>query len=150
MAAELQAAVLAAKRENPRRSIRQILRQMEAAGTLARGTVSRSAIYRLLLQHGLSLVSQSTSLPEEHRRFVAEGKGKLERQPICRCECNTRLGNPCGGGRHALSNISARDVGKAVPSAIHAPRSEPHCGVLTCAGRHPSIHCRRATGPRLD
>lgn len=77
MAAELQAAVLAAKRENPRRSIRQILRLMEAAGAVARGTVSRSAIHRLLMQHGLSRVSQSTSLPEEHRRFVAEYAGAI-------------------------------------------------------------------------
>ncbi len=77
MAAELQVAILAAKRENPRRSIRQILRLMEAAGTVARGSVSRSAIHRLLMQHGLSRVHQSSSQPEEHRRFVAEHAGAI-------------------------------------------------------------------------
>lgn len=54
-----QAAILAAKRDNPRRSIRQIKRLLEAAGTVARGTVSRSAIHRLLQQQGLSRITGS-------------------------------------------------------------------------------------------
>jgi putative transposase len=66
----VQEAVLAAKRDNPRRSIRQLQHLLERAGTVARGTLSRSAIHRLLQQHGLSRVA--APVPEEHRRFVAE------------------------------------------------------------------------------
>lgn len=77
MAVHWQDAILAAKRENPRRSIRQILRLMEAGGIVARGSLSRSAIHRLLKQHGLSRVPQGSSLPEEYRRFVAGCAGAL-------------------------------------------------------------------------
>jgi putative transposase len=75
--AELQAVILAAKRENPRRSIRQIRRLLEAAGTVAQGRLSRSAIHRLLQRHGLSRPSGSTSQPEERRRFCAEHAGSI-------------------------------------------------------------------------
>jgi transposase InsO family protein len=68
--AAVQEAVLAAKRDNPRRSIRQLQHLLERAGTVACGTLSRSAIHRLLQQHGLSRVA--APVPEEHRRFVAE------------------------------------------------------------------------------
>jgi transposase InsO family protein len=70
--ADAQAAVVAAKCENPRRSIRQIQQLLESAGVVARGTLSRSAIHRLLQQQGLSRMTGSSSVPEEHRRFVAE------------------------------------------------------------------------------
>jgi putative transposase len=66
----VQEAVLAAKRENPRRSIRQLRHLLESAGTVARGTLSRSAIHRLLQQHELSRVAAPA--PEEHRRCVAD------------------------------------------------------------------------------
>ena len=66
----VQEAVLAAKRDNPRRSIRQLQHLLECAGTVARDTLSRSAIHRLLQQHGLSRVA--APVPEEHRRFVAD------------------------------------------------------------------------------
>jgi len=75
--AELQAAILAAKRENPRRSIRQIRRLLEAAGTVAQGRLSRSAIHRLLQRAGLSRISGSVSMPEEKRRFCAEHAGSI-------------------------------------------------------------------------
>jgi len=68
---ELQEAILAAKRENPRRSIRQIRQLLEAAGQVARGSLSRSAIHRLLQQQGLSRLSGSSSEPQERRSFVA-------------------------------------------------------------------------------
>jgi putative transposase len=68
----VQAAVVKAKRENPRRSIRQIRQLLESSGTVARGTLSRSAIHRLLQHQGLSRMTGSSSAPEEHRRFVAE------------------------------------------------------------------------------
>jgi putative transposase len=72
-----QEAILAAKRDNPRRSIRQIKRLLEAAGTVARGTVSRSAIHRLLQQQGLSRITGSASLPEEKRSFTAASAGAI-------------------------------------------------------------------------
>jgi putative transposase len=68
----VQEALLAAKRENPRRSIRQLKILLENAGTVSRGTLSRSAIHRFLQQHNLSRPTGSSSIPEEHRRFVAE------------------------------------------------------------------------------
>lgn len=73
----IQAAILSAKRDNPRRSIRQIKRLLEAAGTIARGTVSRSAIHRLLQQQGLSRITGSVSLPEEKRSFTAASAGAI-------------------------------------------------------------------------
>lgn len=66
----VQEALLAAKRDSPRRSIRQLQHLLERTGTVARGTLSRSTIHRLLQQHGLSRVA--APVPEEHRRFVAE------------------------------------------------------------------------------
>ena len=73
----VQTAILAAKRENPSRSIRQVLRLLEAAGTVARGTLSRSSLHRLLQQHGLSRIAGSASLPEERRSFVAAVAGEI-------------------------------------------------------------------------
>lgn len=70
--AAAQEAIVVAKRENPRRSIRQLQRLLERSGTVARGMASRSAIHRLLQQQGLSRLQGSASVPEEHRRFVAE------------------------------------------------------------------------------
>ena len=91
LSAPIQQAVLAAKRDNPRRSVRQIVRLLEAAGTVASagacagagaGTVavaslSRSAVHRLLQQQGLSRLAGSASLPEEKRSFAAEFAGSV-------------------------------------------------------------------------
>ena len=71
IAPAVQEAVLAAKRDNPRRSISQILRLLECSGTVASASVSRSAIHRVLQQHGLSQLAGSASLPEEKRSFSA-------------------------------------------------------------------------------
>lgn len=73
----VQEAVLAAKRDNPRRSIRQIVRLLEAAGTVPRQSLSRSATHRLLRQHGLSQIAGSAHLPEERRSFSAEFAGSI-------------------------------------------------------------------------
>ena len=67
-----QEALVAAKRENPRRSIRQLKSLLESSGMISRGAASRSAIHRLLQQQDLSRPTGSASNPEEHRRFVAE------------------------------------------------------------------------------
>ena len=77
IAPAVQEAVLAAKRDNPRRSISQILRLLEGSGTVARASVSRSAIHRVLQQHGLSQMAGSASLPEEKRSFSAEFAGSI-------------------------------------------------------------------------
>ncbi len=77
IAPEVQEAILAAKRENPRRSIRGIRRLLEARGTVAKDELSRSAIHRLLKAHGLSRIDGSASEPEEHRAYVAEQAGDI-------------------------------------------------------------------------
>ncbi len=77
LAPATQAAILAAKRDNPRRSIRQIRQLLEAAGIVAHDSLARSTIHRLLQQHGLSRVSGSASLPEEKRSFVAATAGAI-------------------------------------------------------------------------
>jgi len=74
---DVQAALLAAKRENPRRSIRRIRRLLERRGTVAKGKVSRSVNHRLLQAHGLSRPSGSASEPEERRAYVAESAGDI-------------------------------------------------------------------------
>jgi transposase InsO family protein len=73
----LQSALLAAKRDNPRRSVRQLRQLLESSGQAARGALSRSAIHRLLQRHGLSQMAGSAALPEEHRSFVAEQAGSI-------------------------------------------------------------------------
>jgi len=77
ISAPIQEAVLAAKRDNPRRSVRQIVRLLEAAGTVASEGLSRSAVHRLLQQQGLSQLAGSASLPEEKRSFAAEFAGSV-------------------------------------------------------------------------
>ena len=74
---EVQEAILSAKRENPRRSIRGIRRLLEARGTVAKDELSRSAIHRLLKAHGISSMAGSPSEPEEHRTYVAECAGDI-------------------------------------------------------------------------
>lgn len=74
---EVQAAILAAKRENPRRSINQIRRLLEQRATVAKGTLARSSVHRLLKEHGLSRPSGSPSEPEEHRADEAEYAGDI-------------------------------------------------------------------------
>ena len=77
IAPQVQEAVLAAKRDNPRRSIRQIVRLLEAAGTVPSQSLSRSATHRLLLLHGLSQQTGSGHQPEERRSFTAEFAGGI-------------------------------------------------------------------------
>jgi transposase InsO family protein len=77
LAPEVQAAILTAKRENPRRSIRGIRRLLESRGTVAKDELSRSTIHRLLQAQGLSRIEGSASEPEEHRAYVAEFAGDI-------------------------------------------------------------------------
>jgi len=73
----LQEAILAAKRANPRRSVRQIVRLLEAAGSVPSKSLSRSAVHRLLQQRGLSRLAGSGHVPEEKRSFTAEFAGSI-------------------------------------------------------------------------
>jgi transposase InsO family protein len=73
----VQEAILAAKRANPRRSVRQIVRLLEAAGTVPSRSLSRSAVHRLLQQHGLSQLAGSGHVSEEKRSFAAEFAGSI-------------------------------------------------------------------------
>ena len=75
IAPEVQEQILAYKQENPRRSLRQIQYLLEASGQVAQGSVSRSAIHRLLQHHGLSRPEERA--PEEKRSFVAAHAGDL-------------------------------------------------------------------------
>jgi len=75
--AAVQEAILAAKRDNPKRSVRQLRLLMERSGMVAKGTLSRSAIHRLLLAHDLSRPRGSASEPVEHRAFVAAHAGDI-------------------------------------------------------------------------
>ena len=77
IAAPIQEAIIAAKRDNPKRSIRQIKQLLQSSGQVARDSLSRSAIHRLLQQHGISRMQGSSSLPEEKRSFVAESAGAI-------------------------------------------------------------------------
>jgi len=77
MSATVQEAILAAKRENPRRSINQIERLLVAAGVAPQQSLSRSSVHRLLQQSGLSQMRGSSSLPEEKRSFTAEFAGSI-------------------------------------------------------------------------
>jgi len=119
LALEVQAAILTAKRENPRRSIRGIRRLLESRGTVAKDELSRSTIHRLLQAQGLSRVEGAASEPEEHRAYVAEYAGDIwygdVKLPL--------LLTP-------LTYMIYRDVGNA-----------GNAGAVTCP-------CRQCTAPR--
>jgi len=69
---ELQEAIIQAKRDNPGRSINQIITLLELNGTVTKGTLKKSSIHRLLVSHGISKRKFDNQEPEEHRSFVAE------------------------------------------------------------------------------
>jgi len=69
---EVQAAVLAAKRDNPKRSIKRIITLLEMKGVVAKGVLNKSSVHRLLKSQGISTLKIEGAESEEHRRFVAE------------------------------------------------------------------------------
>jgi len=77
LALAVQEAILEAKRDNPRRSIDQLIALVEHSGQAPRGTVPRSSVHRLLQGHGLSRPSGAASLPEEHRSYEAQYAGDI-------------------------------------------------------------------------
>lgn len=74
---EIQEAILAAKGDNPCRSIRMIRQLLESTGRVPRGSLSRSSIHRLLRRNGLSRIQGDGASPEERRSFTAEYAGSL-------------------------------------------------------------------------
>ncbi|RLE21981.1 MAG: integrase [Actinobacteria bacterium] len=101
---EVQEAILAAKRNNPRRSIRTIRRLLERQGMVSKDELSRSAIHRLLQVHGLSRPSGSASEPEEHRAYVAEYAGDIWYGDVMH---GPRV--PMDGGLHKAYLVSLMD-----------------------------------------
>lgn len=86
---EVQAALLQAKRDKPKRSINPLRQLLEKKDPVAKGQLSRSAIHRLLKQHGLSRPTGCASELIERRPFVAEfandlGQGDVMHGPKVR------------------------------------------------------------------
>lgn len=69
---ELQEAIIATKKANPKRSIRIIRDLLIESGRATDKELSRSAIHRLLVQHDLSQRTSSMDPVEEKRSFVAK------------------------------------------------------------------------------
>ena len=74
---EVQDAVLAAKRDNPSRSLNTLIALLEQKGLIAQGTISRSSVHRFLKQQGLSTRSVVAIASVERRRFVAAHAGDI-------------------------------------------------------------------------
>ena len=77
LASGVQEAILEAKRDNPRRSIDQLIALVEHRGQAPRGTVPRSSVHRLLQGHGLSRPVGAASESEEHRSYEAHSAGDI-------------------------------------------------------------------------
>ena len=73
----VQEAILAAKRENPSRSLDSLVFFVETTGLAAKGAVPRSSVHRLLQSHGISRPTGAASLPEEHRSYEALYAGDI-------------------------------------------------------------------------
>lgn len=74
---QLQEAICAAKKENPRRSLRTLRRLATASGLPGATHLSRSSIHRLLQGQGLSNLSSGAAEPVERRAFVAAHAGDI-------------------------------------------------------------------------
>ncbi len=74
---ELQAAILQAKRDNPKRSLNVLCALMEAQGLAAKGELKRASLHRLLQVHNLSRPVGCASEAQEYRSFVAERAGDI-------------------------------------------------------------------------
>lgn len=70
-----------AKRERPRRSIRRLIRMLERAGKVPRGTLSKSSVHRVLRAAGVSARPSRTAdgagSTVERRSFMVEHAGDL-------------------------------------------------------------------------
>ena len=77
LSGEVQEALVTAKQENPKRSIRQLVKLMEDRGVVPKKSLSRSAVHRLLLHHGISQQRSNDEAPVERRSFEARYAGDL-------------------------------------------------------------------------
>src|SRR5207247_79646 len=73
ISAEIAEKILRVKRERPRRSIRRIIRMLERAQIVPRGTLHRSTVHRLLLAHRLSARPQRHGVTEPRSYYVDIG-----------------------------------------------------------------------------
>jgi len=71
LADDVQAALLAAKRDNPSRSINTLIHLLENKGLVARDSLSRATVHRFLRTHQLSRRSRASADIIERRSFVA-------------------------------------------------------------------------------
>jgi transposase InsO family protein len=74
---ELQEAILQTKRDNPKRSLNEIIRLLNEQGLTAHDALKRSSVHRLLQQHGLSNRGEHHTVGEEYRSFEAEHCGDI-------------------------------------------------------------------------
>lgn len=76
--AEVVDLVLRAKREKPRRSVRQIIKILERAGKVPGGTLARSTVHRVLRAAGVSArPRRGAPAKKERRSFLPERAGDL-------------------------------------------------------------------------
>jgi transposase InsO family protein len=61
---DLQTAIIACKKENPKRSLKTIQAHLESQGIATKGQLTRSSIHRLLQHHGLSRPTQALAAIE--------------------------------------------------------------------------------------
>lgn len=87
----LQEAVLAAKRENPRRSVRQIQRLLIASGVVDSQGLSRSATHRLLQHNDMSRPAGSASLPGREAQLQCR---VCRLDLVWRCDARPPLADP--------------------------------------------------------
>jgi putative transposase len=69
--------ILRAKRERPRRSIRRLIAMLERAKKVESGTLSRSAVHRVLRAAGLSQQPRREGAAVERRSFLPEHAGDV-------------------------------------------------------------------------
>lgn len=74
---EIQDFIVNAKQENPKRSLNTLMHLVQMKGFVHSAEVSRSSVYRLLTQHGLSRPEGSASQPIEFRSFQADNPGDI-------------------------------------------------------------------------
>ncbi|HLB58296.1 MAG TPA: helix-turn-helix domain-containing protein, partial [Gammaproteobacteria bacterium] len=77
LSAEIQAAILAAKKEDPSRSIRRIVQKLVSNKMVGHGELSKSGVYRFLLSNDLNSRTSIDAETIERRRFVAEKCGQI-------------------------------------------------------------------------
>jgi len=74
---DMQEQIVQAKRENPKRSLDELIRLLETAGIVASGALKRTTVHRLLQHHGLSRPLAGDSQSIERRRYEANHCGDI-------------------------------------------------------------------------